>query len=147
MTARIRDRLFHLSRLGRHNAQIEIARKLLGRCSRLQRHGKTVLTGNAKLLLIQCPRMIFPPYQRPYLCNPRQMCRVEAPNGAATDNAHSLHSKRDASYTRRSTFTSLSAWQISFPTSARNKLSALLNESSITMPLSNTASCNAAEMV
>src|SRR5207247_1783761 len=101
--------------------------------------------------------MVRTPDQGPYVSHTREMRGIQTADGAATDNANPFHllmtrlrslTPKTPSYdARRSSFTNFSAWQISFPTNARNKLSALLNESSMMMPFENSASCKAAEIV
>src|SRR6266568_1706732 len=103
--------------------------------------------------------MVRTPDQGPHFSHTREMRGIQTADGAATDNANPFHlyddeaknphgRRENTSYdARRSSFTNFSAWQISFPTKARNKLSALLNESSMMMPFENSASCKAAEIV
>ena len=112
----------------------------MGCCFQLRM--KIVYAGYSEPLTTQSAGVILTPDKSPDFGDPRQVRRIETSDGATTDNAYSLQR-----YTRLSTRTSFCAWPISFATMARNRLSALLNESAITMPLANSASCKAAEMV
>ena len=103
---------------------------------------KIVYAGYPESLTTQSAGVILTPHKSPDFDDLRQVHRVKTPDGPTADNAYSLQR-----YTRLSTRTSFCAWPISFATMARNRLSALLNESAITMPLANSASCKAAEMV
>ena len=103
---------------------------------------KIVYAGYPESLTTQSAGVILTPHKSPDFDDLRQVRRIKTPNGARADNADPLQR-----YTRLSTRTSFCAWPISFATMARNRLSALLNESAITMPLANSASCKAAEMV
>src|SRR5579864_5080836 len=87
--------------------------------------------------------MLFSPGQHPDVRHPGQVRRIETADGATPDDADTLHAFEP---TRRSTFTKSAVCPIS-PLSARNRLSGLLNESSINTPFSNKASCSAAEIV
>src|ERR1700690_320593 len=112
---------------------------------------------DTQAIVIECTRMVFTPYQCPDLGHTRQVCGIEAADGATTDNAHSLHRSIAASTWRAkrailsnylfTTFTCASNCPPSRRFSPRKILSPLLKESLIKMPRANNASCNAAEIV
>src|ERR1700674_1448407 len=145
-------RVLHLSRFCCNDAEFAIG-ELIRLCCSFERHMKFVLSRDAQTVAVESSGVIFAADKSPYLRNPRQMRRVQAANGATSDDANTLHAKVVTLPTetrarapaphvpyRLSTFTNFSAWLISFATIARNRRSALLNESSIMMPLANSAS-------
>ena len=83
------NRLFHLGRLGSHNSEITL-RQLVCCRGGSQGNRKIVFAGNPQPITIQSPGMIVAPNQYPDFRHPCQVCRIQAPNRAAPDNAESL---------------------------------------------------------
>ena len=84
------DGFFHLRCFRRDDTKIKF-REFFRVRRRLQRHGKVVLAGNAQAIAIQPAGVVRAPDQGPYLSYTREMRRVQAADGAATDNANPFH--------------------------------------------------------
>src|SRR5579863_2550702 len=87
-----RDRVLYLGSFCCHNAEIAIGKLIRLRCC-LERHMKLTLSRDSQTFAVESSGVIFATDEGPYLRNPRQVRRVQAANGATSDDANTLHAK------------------------------------------------------
>src|SRR5580693_9411112 len=86
------DRVLYLSGFCCHNAELAIGQLVRLRCC-LERHMKLAPSRDSQTVAVERSGVIFATDKGPYLCNPRQMRRIQTTDRATSDDANTFHAK------------------------------------------------------